>query len=214
MHEGQLSIYKLDNFFWFSKEKKKNKIMSYTFENMSRIGGDSTSQDQNTIQNMNSCNYLLQNYTLNDTGMSTPIALATTQPGVFYQSQTNVGTSGCKVDESSQLLYGGILAHPRNKLDLFQRPFATIPYLGRGSVSTVLESQMLQGETFTNKRTVNKIMEKNFSSYQQTPLLPDIKNRVTNPTFCIEESCTDGWIRGGLASREMTRDGNSKYQYK
>ena len=37
-------------------------VSSYTFDNMSRIGGDSCNQDQRTIQNIQSCNYLLENY--------------------------------------------------------------------------------------------------------------------------------------------------------
>ena len=35
--------------------------MSYTFDNLSRIGNDSCCIDQNTIQNAHSANYLLQN---------------------------------------------------------------------------------------------------------------------------------------------------------
>ena len=37
-------------------------VYNYTFDNLSRIGNDACTQDQNTIQNINSSNYLLQNY--------------------------------------------------------------------------------------------------------------------------------------------------------
>ena len=37
-------------------------VTNYTFDNMSRIGNDVCNQDQNSIQNISQCNYLLQNY--------------------------------------------------------------------------------------------------------------------------------------------------------
>jgi hypothetical protein len=42
--------------------------------------------------------------------------------------------------------------------------------------------------------------------YTSTPLLSDIKDRVTNPAYCVEGVASEGWIRGGVPSRELTRD--------
>ena len=181
-------------------------VTNYTFDNMSRIGNDTCFQDQETIQNIASCNYTLQNYFINDCTMKNPIALATSQPGVFYNGPSNVGSGGCVVDDNSKLLIGSIQTHPKCKIDLFQRPFATVPYLGRGSVDPILESQIQQGELLTNKRSVNKLAEKSYIKYQNTPLLPSVKDRVTNPTYCVEGVASEGWIRGGVPSRELTRD--------
>ena len=100
---------------------------NYTFDNMSRIGLDSCCIDQDTIQNVQACNYTLQNYFANDCSMKTPIALATSQPGVFYNGGMLAGAGGCNIDESSKLQIGSIQTHPRCHIDLFQRPFATVP---------------------------------------------------------------------------------------
>jgi hypothetical protein len=181
-------------------------ISSYTFDNMSRIGNDNCTLDQNTIQNVNSCNYLLQNYFADDCSMKNPINLATTQPCVFYSGGYGLGAGGCNVDDSSKLLIGTVQTHPKCRIDLFQRPFATVPYLGRGSVDPILESQILQGELLTNKRTVTQLTEQSYTKYQATPLLPNIKDRVTNPAYCVEGVAAEGWIRGGVPSRELTRD--------
>lgn len=181
-------------------------ISSYAFENMSRIGNDSCALDQKSVQNVNACNYLLQNYFISDCTMKKPISLATTQPGVFFNGPSNVGSGGCVVDASSELLIGSLLTHPKCKLELFQRPFATVPFLGRGSVNPVLEAQIQQGESITNKRSITKLGERSYISYSNTPLQPDVKNRVTNPDYCIESSASAGWIRGGLPSRDLTRD--------
>ena len=181
-------------------------VYNYTFDNLSRIGNDACTQDQNTIQNINASNYLLQNYFLNDCSMKQPIALATTQPGIMYNGGSGSGAGGCNIDSSSNLLIGSIQTHPRCRISLFQRPFATVPFLGRGSVDPVLEAQIMQGELLTNKRSVNKLSEKSDIKYQITPLIPSVKDRVTNPVYSVEGVASEGWVRGGIPSRDLTRD--------
>ena len=181
-------------------------VSGYTFSNIARIGNDSCCVDQNTIQNIQSCNYNLENYFANDCSMKNPIALATMQPGINYRGGFNVGAGGCNVDDSSKLLIGTIQTHPRCRIDLFQRPFATVPYLGRGSVDPIMEAQIQQGETITNKRSVTLLGEKSYMKYHSTPLLADVKDRMTNPAYCVEGVASEGWIRGGVPSRELTRD--------
>jgi len=179
---------------------------NYTFDNMSRIGLDSCCIDQDTIQNVQACNYTLQNYFANDCSMKNPIALATSQPGVFYNGGMLAGAGGCNIDESSKLQIGSIQTHPRCHIDLFQRPFATVPFLGRGSVNPVIEAQIQQGEQIVNKRSVNNLSEQSYLNYHTTPLLSNIKNRIENPSFSVEGVASEGWIRGGVPSRELTRD--------
>jgi hypothetical protein len=181
-------------------------VYNYTFDNLTRIGNDVCTQDQNTIQNVNASNYLLQNYFINDCSMKQPIALATTQPGIMYNGGSGSGAGGCNIDASSDLMIGSIQTHPRCRVSLFQRPFATVPFLGRGSVDPILEAQIMQGELLTNKRSVNKLSEKSDIKYQITPLIPSVKERVTNPVYSVEGVASAGWVRGGIPSRDLTRD--------
>ena len=134
----------------------------YTFDNMSRIGLDSCCIDQSTIQDVAACNYMTQNYFASDCSMKNPIQLATSQPGIIYNGGYGSGAGGCNIDDSSKLLIGTIQTNPKCRIDLFHRPFATIPYLGRGSVNPVMESQIQQGEQITNKRSVNILSEKSY----------------------------------------------------
>jgi hypothetical protein len=181
-------------------------VYNYTFDNLSRIGNDACTQDQNTIQNIQASNYLLQNYFINDCTMKQPIALATAQPGIMYNGGSGSGAGGCNIDSSSDLLIGSVQTHPKCRISLFQRPFSTVPYLGRGSVDPILESQIMQGELLTNKRSVNKLSEKSDIKYQITPLIPSVKDRVTNPVYSVEGVASEGWVRGGIPSRDLTRD--------
>ena len=181
-------------------------VSSYTFDNMSRIGLDQCSTSQTDLQNVGQANYMLQNYFASDCSMKKPIDLATTQPGINYNGSFNVGIGGCNIDQSSQLQIGSIQTHPKCHIDLFQRPFATVPYLGRGSVNPVIESQILQGDNGVNKKSINNLSEKSYIKYYQTHLLPSVKEQMTNPVNSIESVASNGWIRGGVPSRELTRD--------
>ena len=181
-------------------------VSSFTFDNMSRIGSDGANLDQRTIQDTQQCNYMLQSFFANDCTMQKPISLATTQPCVNYKGSHNIGLGGCNVDDSSNLLIGSIQTNPKCRIDLFQRPFATVPYLGRGAVDPVMESQMMQGEFGTNKRTVTNLAEKSHMKYRTTPLIPEMKQNLDNSNKYMETNAAAGWIRGGLPSRELTRD--------
>lgn len=183
-----------------------SEVSNYTFDNMSRIGNDECFLDQNSIQNASTCNYVLQNYNASNCSMKKQIDLATSQPGIFYKGTYNLGSEGCNVQDSSNLLIGSIQTNPKCKLDLQQRPFLTVPYLGRGSVNPVTESQIQQGESIINKKTVNNMSEKCYIKYHHTPLLPSVQENITNPNNLVEDSAKNGWIRGGVPSRELTRD--------
>jgi hypothetical protein len=191
---------------------------SYTFDTMSRIGNDQCCVDQNTLQDVAACNYMTQNFFASDCSMKNPIALATTQPGIMYNGGYNVGAGGCNINDNSKLTIGTIQTHPRCRIDLFHRPFATVPFLGRGAVNPVMESQIQQGEQIVNKKSVNPLTEKSYIKYHHTPLLPAVKERISNSSNKIENDASEGWIRGGVPSRELTRDTDyfnkhTTYQY-
>lgn len=181
-------------------------VSDFTFNTMGRIGNDSCSQDINSIENAQACSYLLQNYFTSDCNMSKAKQLATTQPGIIYSGSMGSDMCGSNIDDSSKLLIGSIQTGPKARIDLFQRPFATVPFLGRGAVDPILESQIQQGEAITNKRSVTQLTEKSHLKYRTTPMIPQIKENIQNPNNLIESSASEGWIRGGVPSRELTRD--------
>lgn len=185
-------------------------VTDYTFYGMSRIGNDNCQLDQNSIQNSQACSYTLQNYFASDCNMTKAKQLAVSQPCVNYSGGYGLAANGCNVDDNSKLMIGGLQTHPKSRVDLFSRPFATVPYLGRGSVDPMLETQIQQGESITNKRTVTNLTEKSYLTHHTTPLIPEMKQKIQNPSLMIEGVAQDGWVRGGVASREIYRD-NEQY---
>ena len=178
----------------------------YTFDSLTRIGDDNCGLSQRNIQNVSQSNYLLTNFFAEDCGMKRPIEFATSQPNINFSGSHQMGVGGCNVDTNSELLIGAINTNPKCRISLYERPFKTVPYLGRGASNPVLESNIQQGDLSNNKKSVNPTTERSFIPYSNYPLLPHIETSITNPANLVEGVASDGWIRGGIPSRELQKD--------
>ena len=184
-------------------------INDYKFNEMSRIGVDHCSLDEVDIQSVKHGNYMLTNHFSNDSTMSAPIQFALNQPNVFYKGTKQVAYGGSNIDESSELTIGSKLTHDRGNLNLQERSYITVPYLGRGTGNSDIELELKTGECQINKKTVNPSSELSYISYKNYPLLDSIQQSVANPSNRIESEADSSWVRGGLPSRDLIRDNNS-----
>ncbi len=172
--------------------------MSYAFNNMGRIGNDSSDQSQKTVQNNQFLNTMLTNHFSGQVS-DNHIQFATSHHGVLVNGVNGgSGINGSVVDAESSLLMKVGQERPYEKLVLQERPFLTVPYLGKGSVDPTLESQLMQGETIRGKKSVCTVMERNFNNIADYPL--DDRKRANANT--VEEMALDGWTRGGKSTRE------------
>ena len=179
---------------------------SYFFNNAGRIGADVTDQSQRNVYNTRFTNYTLSDY-FSDKTTDSHIQFATKQPAVMFSGTTHgSGLHSSVVDDESLLHLKVEQDHAVEKLQLFQRPFLTVPYLGRGSCDPALESQLLQGEMISDKKSASTIMDKSFSQYALYPTDKKMEERVNNAAHTVEEAALDGWVRGGMSTREMSTD--------
>ena len=178
-------------------------VYDYTFNNTTRLGEDHCDISQRTVQNSHAANYMLNNFRT-ECPMNSAIDFATNQLSVNYTGSYQVGIGGCNIDDSTTLLKGN-MTKPKCRLDLNQRPFTTVPFLGKGRSNPILESQLLQGETLMNKKSTNMISDMDVTSYRYIPMLPALKATITNPANLIEGIAAEGWIRGGVPSRLLSR---------
>jgi hypothetical protein len=177
------------------------------FFNQSRIGVDEVSMTQVDIQDRAQNQYMLQQFD-QDCAMRKPIEFATSQVNVNYCAAggagNQCGVGGCNIDENSTLLLGSLQTHPKSRISLFHRPFATVPYLGKGPFDPTAESQLQQTDSFSNnKKSVNTISEISYIPMTHYPLIPSIQETVTNPAYLVEGVAMDGWVRGGASSRKQ-----------
>ena len=181
---------------------------SYVFDSLSRIGDDNCAIGEREVQNQNFGSYPLKSYFESECGMRKPIDFSTKQPNIFAHSTTtgsNVGLGGCNVQSDTELRHGSLQTGAKARISLQTRPFLTVPFLGRGPSKPVMESQLQQGSFSFDKKSCKNVMEKSYG-VTNVDLVPSLKATIQNPANLIEDAAADGWIRGGLPSRELSRD--------
>ena len=173
----------------------------YTFHQSGRLGNDSVDNTQKTLQNTKYLNSVLSHYS-SEKSSTSYVDFATQIPGMMVSGMNGgSGLGGVSVENESKLFWKTQNQRPLEKLQLHERPFLTIPYLGRGSVDPTLESQLMQGENVRGKKSIATVMEQNFNPLDKYPLEPQKKAKFTKSS--IEELAFDGWERGGKSARDM-----------
>lgn len=155
-------------------------VQSYMFDNMGRIQSDATDQSQKSLYNTRFANYMLSDFFSNQSAGES-VHFATNQPNIVVNGTTfGHGLNGAVVDTESLLKMKGDNERPLEKLQLVQRPFLTVPYLGRGSADPTLESQLIQGELVRDHKSVTTIMDKSFQPYSFYPTDSNMEEHVKN----------------------------------
>ena len=192
----------LQLFLSFNNIKSINMSSSlYMFDNIGRIGNDANDQSQKNLFNMRYTNYMLPDY-YNSQSNNDTVYFATSQPNININGIAfGKGINSSVVDNESFLFLKSEEEHSLEKLQLNQRPFASVPYLGRGSCDPLIESQLQQGEIVKHQKSVSTIMDKSFQNYTMYPLDQQMEEYAMNPSFKVEESALDGWVRGGANTR-------------
>ena len=181
-------------------------LHNYKFDNLSRIGDDVCAISERDLQNNNFGTYTTQNYFEKMCGMKQPISFATQQPNVFFKGGYGVmGAGGCNVDSDSNLRIGSVQTNPKCRVDLSERQYKTVPYLARGRPQPVKEARLQQGLYVGDKKSCKNVTEKSFRN-TEVDLVPSLRESIQNPNYLIEGVANKGWIRGGIPSREITRD--------
>ena len=176
-------------------------LESFTFHNTGRIGADKTDNSQRNISNTKFANYNLANH-FNENTSNTHVKFATDNLGVNFKNSLG-GLPSNLVDTDSLLSIKSEKVNKFEQLQLHQRPFATVPYLGKGNGNVDIESQLIQGEIVQDKKSLSTIMDKTFIDYSEYPLDEKVKSRINNPANSIEELAFHGWTRGGVPTREL-----------
>lgn len=177
----------------------------FSFYNLGRIGADYADHTQRQLMNTRMTNYTLGNYYSEPT-RDNHVDFATAYPNLMFGGN---GVHGAVIDDHSKLMMGEVeQTRSLEKLSLNTRPFITVPYLGRGSCDPTLESQLIIGESSLQMKSVGTIMSQSFMDHSMHVLDDKMTERVNDPTHTVEEVAMDGWVRGGIMSRQMAGDQN------
>lgn len=165
---------------------------SLQMQQVTQLTNDASFQDQRTLVNARQCAYLLQPH--GGRSLAQAQQLAVTAPGMMISGPVQGGN----IAVSSMLTLGQVQTHPAGALMLYQRPFRTTPYLGRGAVDPVVESQLRQGQSVSARRTETLLQETNLGRFRTTPLLPSKQETLVDQRHSVH---VEQLPRGGLPTR-------------
>ena len=146
----------------------------FVFDQTTRIGTDACDQSQQSLQNKGNINYMMATYRpmcpSNDI-----VSFATRQPNINFSGSNRVGIHGCNIDTDSDLMIRD-MSNSKCRISLLERPYLTVPYLGKGKGNPTLESQLQQ--VYLNEHNVN------FLSYAQDSFTVSLL-RCLGPTYLL-----------------------------
>lgn len=135
-------------------------------------------------------------------------AQATEIPNPTLLGKEGFGYNNKEIDVDSKLRTNptqeGRLRCP---LHVQSRPFATVPYMGRGKLNSDVESGLIYSEFARVDRPCGTVTETFFDG-QFTPMIPHLAQHIQNPKNLIPEDAAQGWLRSGVPSRQYIRDIN------
>lgn len=107
--------------------------------------------------------------------------------------------NGCIIDVDSSLRNNHNLTNLRCVNQLNQRPYSTLPYMGRGLGNMEIETELKPGNNTYKTRPCNNLSGINIDRF--IPQIPHIKHNIQNIKHIIPEEVDMDWVRGGINSR-------------
>jgi hypothetical protein len=108
----------------------------------------------------------------------------------------NSAEGGCGIDVQTELRNGDpSTVRLRGPKQLFQRPWATTPFMGLGDIESIQDqSRVKYGYSTPNRKSIQTIMDRQFPVFQ--PLTPERQADIPESNYFVEK-----FLRGGFASR-------------
>tara|TARA_B100000674_G_C37829852_1_gene910022 strand:- start:491 stop:1138 length:648 start_codon:yes stop_codon:yes gene_type:complete len=134
--------------------------------------------------------------------------LALSQPNVnFADGYGYSAMNGCNIDVDSNLRNNTeALTNKKCIQTLNERPYKTVPFMGRGLGDINQELDVLQGvSTFVNK-SCNTLAEYDYSDRHFIPMIEKLEKNVQNTKHIVNEDASPDWVRGGIPSRQLIRN--------
>ena len=180
----------------FDGSKKLNlnyKAMSYD---------DACFVDTQTRQAIGPGNYAVTNYF--DCECMIPQTIKNATDNVTVPFKNGYGTEqACVVDDGSRLRWGLQKKYPKCNQQLFERPYKTVPYMGRGYLKPDDETILIHAEQVSTKKSCGALSGVTIPNYFM-PLVDHLSYNVQNEKHIVQE-VFPGWRRGGNNSRLVIR---------
>jgi hypothetical protein len=181
------------------------KAMCFNTLKRTNIRSDDCNKDFDTIMSIAPGAYNLENFHSCTPGAPAARSVQLSQPtmninfGVGY-----IGERGALVDNDSKVKYSELTN--RNTINtLNERPYLTVPYMGRGIGDSNIEPVLRSGEDTFQHKPCNALAGVTIDNFF-TPMVPCLKREIQNTKHIIPEDSMKCWVRGGLPSRQIVKN--------
>jgi hypothetical protein len=183
----------------------KNGKKPLNFDSWTRLERDKCYLNTRLDQNIKHSNYNVSNFHSCACTAPQVADAAYSQPNIIYRDGYGwTGANGCVVDTDSVLRNGTLVTNPRCINQLFEDPYLTTPYLGRGWGDKCVESSLLEGQDTYQNRSCNTLSEITINNYFQ-PLIPMMQANQY-PKNVVQEMTDKNWVRDGAPSRQIVKN--------
>jgi len=117
------------------------------------------------------------------------------------------GANNAQIDAESVLKNQPEFKNNRCLIRNQARPFLTVPFMGSGRGNSDVESMLIHPEQVRQGKECGTVTEQSFDGVFE-PLIKPIRENIQKPEHLVTESAANGWIRGGIPSRQYLRDVN------
>lgn len=123
------------------------------------------------------------------------------QPNVNFGGAKTSGSQG--IDQESHLRNVPLQTFSRCTQELM---YYGSPYRLHGSCHADTETELIHGHVHVQKdASQDSLLEHDFSHFKFTPS-PDESRKFQDETQCVEQTVDAQWVRGGLDTRDLTRN--------
>jgi len=159
--------------------------------------------DIDTRQSIGPGNYGVTN--LYDCDCLMPDIVKNATDNVCIPFKNGVDVASCVVDDSSKLRWGLQKRFPKCPQQLFERPYLTTAYMGRGYLKVDEDTQLKFAEDTKIKRSSNTLSGITVP-HVFIPLIDHLSYNIQRETHLIQETVDPAWRRGGVDSQLLVRD--------
>lgn len=197
----------------FNSTFEYNDTNTTNFNQLTGVQDDNCTINTRIKQSENVGDYATyNNYQFQNIGNS--VNIATNERTMTFRD--GYSASANIIDIESNLRNNQIQTNPRYRLNaqLKERPYKTVPYMGRGRGNQYLESALQQGKFVREKSFCGgNISEKTFDQVF-TPQIEHLQRNIQNPHNLVQEVADPTWVRGGIPSRLVMRDNSEDCKYR
>jgi hypothetical protein len=174
--------------------------------NQTSLIDDQCLQSERHHQSIEASDYMVSNFYSCDKKLVDVFNRASNNKGVLLKD--GYGPSGNVINDHTKIRIGDVKSRPKCSLLLQKRPYATVPFMGRGSADPELEGEVKTGAELSQRNHWVSMEEQQDRTYNNhvTPLVKNLADNIQNPMNLVEEVNDDTWVRGGTPTRQIVKD--------